>query len=230
MYVIAASAVNALFFFELVANLVVWDFKLIVNSKKVLLLEACLQVLSFITLYFLITGGVHATLEAKNLCSIIILTRFLRILHLLGEVRQFQTVLLTFYKFQRPFLTMMVSLYTVFFIFAEIGMLCFGGKIKTNSAQISEQSIPALYYLMNFNDFGSSMITLFHFMVVNNWMITCQMLMLVTGHTGPVVYFVLFWVFIVLIMMNIMVAFVLEIYDQVGSEVEHKFKRMKYIA
>ena len=32
-----------------------------------------------------------------------------------------------------------------------------------------------MYYLMNFNDFGASMVTLFHIMVVNNWFITCNM-------------------------------------------------------
>jgi len=40
---------------------------------------------------------------------------------------------------------------------------------------LSDHDVPDLYYLLNFNDFGAGMITMFHILVVNNWWVTCRM-------------------------------------------------------
>ena len=70
---------------------------------------------------------------------------------------------------------MSVNLYTLFYTYAYIGEFTWGGRITTKSEQTSDDDIPALHYLMAFNDFGQSMVTLFHIMVVNNWWVTCNM-------------------------------------------------------
>jgi len=44
----------------------------------------------------------------------------------------------TYQKFAGPFVTMMTSLYTVYYVFAQIGMLVFGGLITTESAQAND--------------------------------------------------------------------------------------------
>ena len=74
-----------------------------------------------------------------------------------------------------PFTAMLLTLYTVYFIFANIGMFFWSAKITTISSQVYNNSTPALYYLMNFNDFGASIVTLFHIQIVNNWFVTCDM-------------------------------------------------------
>ena len=77
---------------------------------------------------------------------------------------------------------------------------------------------------MNFNDFGASIIVLFQQMVVNNWWVVVNMLTDVVGHQILVrLFFTSFWVFTVLILMNIMIAIVLEIYGSVSAEVDAKF-------
>ena len=79
-------------------------------------------------------------------------------------------------------------------------------------------STPTLYYLMNFNDYGSSLVTLFHQMVVNNWFVTVGMLADITGHTMATrLYFVTFWLVIVLVLLNILIAIVLEIFSSVTN-------------
>ena len=92
-------------------------------------------------------------------------------------------------------------------------MLFFGAKITTTSAQILDPNVPALYYLMNFNDFGMSMVTLFHIMVVNNWWITTNMLCDIVDHSWPKTFIASFWVLIVLVVANLIVANVIEIQD-----------------
>jgi hypothetical protein len=96
-----------------------------------------------------------------EISCIIFLLRLLRVLYLLSEIRQFDVILATFLKFKRPFINLFISLYTVYFIFSEVGMFLFGGIITTQSAQVYDPSIGALYYLMNFNDFITAYVTLF---------------------------------------------------------------------
>ena len=48
-----------------------------------------------------------------------------------------------------PFISACVSLFIVFFIYVQIGMLIFGGKINIYSTTIDD-SVPGLYYLLNF--------------------------------------------------------------------------------
>ena len=84
--------------------------------------------------------------------------------------------------------------------------------------------MPGLYYLMNFNDFGSALVVLFQQMVINNWYVVIDMYTILTGHIWYThIYFVSFWVFVVLILMNIMIAIVLEIHDVLKIEIDKKF-------
>ena len=80
---------------------------------------------------------------------------------------------------------MTVNLYTVFYTYAFLGELLWGGKVTTRSAQVDDPNVPNLYYLMNFNDFGASLVTLFHIMVVNNWWLTCNMYIDISKNNWP---------------------------------------------
>ena len=82
---------------------------------------------------------------------------------------------------------------------------------------------------MNFNDFGASCVTLFHIMIVNNWYVTCDMFTDIVGSFWPRVYFITFWVICVLIMLNLVVSFVLEIYAEVGASVQKAHKRSEFV-
>lgn len=68
-----------------------------------------------------------------------------------------------------PFWYMMMSFYLIYFWFAQIGMACYGKSVTSKSVTDVQ-----LYYLLNFNDFGMSLFTLFTVMVGNNWQVTCD--------------------------------------------------------
>ena len=102
-------------------------------------------------------------------------------------------------------------------------MLVFGGKINIYSTAIDD-SVPGLYYLLNFNSFGAGMITMFHIMIVNNWFVTTKMYTNVFNSPAPRIFFISFWAIVVLIVLNIVVSIVLDIYDSVYDEVEEFFK------
>ena len=154
--------------------------------------------------------------------------RFIRIGEFFTEVYQFLIIRDTLTKFTLPFMFTMVNLYTLFYTYAYWGEFIWGGKITTKSEQINDDGTPALYYLMNFNDFGSSMVTLFHIMVVNNWFITCNMFIDISGSHLPKFFFISFWIFTVLIIFNLVISNIIEIYDSVEEEITTKFRIIDY--
>jgi len=82
---------------------------------------------------------------------------------------------------------------------------------------------------MNFNDFPSSFVTLFHIMIVNNWFNTTDMCCIVMESRWPVLYFVSFWIFTVLIMLNLVISFVLELYGEAEEKYAKVTDRRKFI-
>ena len=78
---------------------------------------------------------------------------------------------------------------------------------------------------MNFNDQGASIVTLFHISIVNNWYVTVNMFRQALGSNWPVLYFVIWWAVSVLVLQNLIIAFVMEIYGQTTEQVEQEFKR-----
>ena len=95
-------------------------------------------------------------------------------------------------------------------------MMFYGGKITKHIVLEHEPNVEDYYWLLNFNDFPMSIVTLFHIMVVNNWFITTDMYCEVMGSRLPIFFFVSFWVLSVLILLNIVTASIIEIYS--GSE------------
>ena len=102
-------------------------------------------------------------------------------------------------------------------------MLLFGGDLTYDS--YVDAGAPAFYDTLNFNDYGASLIVLFHQMVVNNWYVTVNQYTSILGPKSVSwvhFYFVSFWVIIVLIQLNILIAIVLEIFSAVADKVtEH---------
>lgn len=81
-------------------------------------------------------------------------------------------------------------------------------------------STPDLYYLMNFNTMTSSFVTLFQFTVINNWFVTIEMIQAVTEtQFFPMFYFVVWWICVVLVLFNVLIALIIEIYQSVEPEV-----------
>ena len=97
-----------------------------------------------------------------------------------------------------------------------VGMFLFGGRIKKNLPVLQQDtSIPDTYHLDNFNDILSSFVTLFGLMVVNNWMVHVQLYCEVMGSKVYRIYFCLFFYFSVIVGINIIVAFSIDMYASI---------------
>jgi hypothetical protein len=102
------------------------------------------------------------SLEAANLVSIIFIARSTRLLIYLTEIQTFATIGATLNQFSTSFGSLLFTLYSVFLVFAVIGGALWSGKVTDQSVVEFNASVPTLYYLLNFNDFGASLVTLFH--------------------------------------------------------------------
>ena len=161
-----------------------------------------------------------------NTMTLGLIVRNIRILNYMLELKDFRMIVETFKKFSSPFAAMMLTLYCIMFIFAVIGIYFFNGTITRLS--MLESDTDYMYMMMNFNDFWCAMLTLFHISVENNWNETTAMYVDILGSNWPRVYFIAYWIITVLIMLNIVISFVLEIYDTVGDEILSSHLKLSY--
>lgn len=115
-----------------------------------------------------------------------------------------------------PFWSILTVLYSIFAIYGLTGMLLFGGMITADTEAIrNNDSTPNNWGLVNFNDYASSMVTLFTLMVVNNWFITVEMYAILCETRTVMIYFVTFYIIAVLIGLNIIVCFAIDMYSAI---------------
>ena len=110
-------------------------------------------------------------------------------------------------------------------------MVIFGGKIRKDSTQIAnDSSVPENYYLINFNDLMSSYVTLFVLIMAKNWYVTVAMCVNIKG--GNLLYryfFVLFYYLGVIIGLNIIIAFAIDMYAAIKRLEDVKEKNRKLL-
>jgi two pore calcium channel protein len=143
---------------------------------------------------------------------LILCIRSFRIVKLLSRIEEYNIILKTFLGLLPAYGRIMGVFLFMFYIFSEVGQYLFGGLAFEENEEIQNNpAIPPLYIYMNFNDFGSGLVTLFQLLVVNNWFVTADMFATVTNKYARV-YFAVFYMLVVLIVMNLIVAFILDMF------------------
>ncbi len=158
--------------------------------------------------------------------ELVIFIRILKLLVFMYEVNSLRIIIQTCSNMIIPMSIMASVVMIIYYFFALIGMMLFGGLIRNDLPFLQQSTeIPSTYHLDNFNDFFSSLVTLFTLMVVNNWYVQVQMFVLVTN---PYVryYFIAFWYFSVIIGINIFVAFTLDMYASVERLNQERVKSL----
>ena len=146
----------------------------------------------------------------SDVIQYILLLRLTRTLRLVVVVRRFNEIFNIFIALLPAFSTLFGMMWTVFSVYASVGMVLFGGKVTTNSTVLQNSTYgQSNYYSNNFNDFASSLVTLFELLVVNNWHVLMEGFVLVTTPYYRW-YFISFWTIAVVVILNLVIAFVLE--------------------
>lgn len=157
-----------------------------------------------------------------------ILLRLVLALHITRTLRLFQYIEpLRFIgklivRLQPTYFKMGMLLVVVFYVYAMIGVQLYGGLIyEGNPALDGSDFAESAYWKMNFNDFNCAIATLFVLMVVNNWFVIAEALILVSGSRYMGAFFtVSFFIIVNLIVLNILMALILDCSGKVREELD----------
>lgn len=149
--------------------------------------------------------------------ELVIFLRLLKFFDLLYEIKTLRVIIETLRNLMRPLADVGGILFVIFYFFGQIGIYSFGGHNTLGSTAVNnDPSVPQFYHLMNFNDFLSAFVTLFALMIVNNWLDIVQVYVDVMGTNWVKWYFIGFYYFSVVVGINIVVAFSIDMYDSVA--------------
>ena len=221
-WTIATMVVNLTFLIDLIFHIACFGWLRTAKSLEYIV-EVIMQCLawSFATV-FLISSMHHNNAGQSyfvNFQCLVLIARNIRLMSYMNELKDFKMIVATFKKFSSPFASMMLTLYTIMFIYAVIGIVWFNGVISRSNVSQYGSDVPYMYIMMGFNDFFAAMVTLFQISVENNWDTTTDMICDCVGNNWPRVYFVSYWLITTLIFINIIISFVLEIYTEVGEDI-----------
>jgi len=136
------------------------------------------------------------------------MARIDRLIARMGMMKKFGNVMTSL---SQAYLQIALLLAMFFYAYAAVGVELFGGLIDTDNILLTgSQYVSANYWSLSWNDFPSSMVALFALMIANNWFILSDAIMRVSSNWA-IVYFVSFFVFTHHIVLNILVALILDV-------------------
>lgn len=116
-------------------------------------------------------------------------------------------------------------LFILFYTFAVFGMHLWGGQINYKTVLPNEAddgiNVTKDYVLNNFNDMASGMITLFELLIVNNWQFNVAMYKKISGTNWVKAFFIIWYFFAVILGLNLLIGFILEIYVTTITQAEY---------
>ncbi|XP_063774152.1 two pore calcium channel protein 1-like isoform X2 [Pseudophryne corroboree] len=175
--------------------------------------------------------------NSQQVLDIVFILRVLRLIRIIDSIQRFRVIMNTLINILPTMFTFCGIILAIYYVFAIVGMEIFKNKIRffpENSTHPYAQECGAealrnsafargKYCRNNFNDMGSAFIVLVELTVVNQWHVLATGFSLVTRPEAKL-YFITFHVVIVIMIINIFVAFILEAffveYSLEKSEVE----------
>ncbi|KAJ1284774.1 hypothetical protein BS78_03G230800 [Paspalum vaginatum] len=141
----------------------------------------------------------------------LLLGRMLRLTRILLQVQRFRAFVATFFTLISSLLPYLGIVFCILCVYCSIGLQIFGGIVYAGNPKLEETDLFGNDYLLfNFNDYPSGMVTLFNLLVMGNWQVWMESYMHLTGSSWSLLYFVSFYLISVLLLLNLIVAFVLE--------------------
>lgn len=141
----------------------------------------------------------------------LLLARMLRLIRLLMRVKQYRAFIATFLNLIPSLMPYLGTIFCVLCIYCSLGVQIFGGIVNNGNSNLEGTDLEESDYLLfNFNDYPNGMVTLFNLLVMNNWQVWMQSYKDLTGTSWTLVYFISYYLLTVLLLLNLVVAFVLE--------------------
>ena len=230
MWVLAYGLFNSLMLVDLVMAVVFYGAVTLYKARREFLVEAVIQVAFFATMiyYFALdVNQVRHQMKLVRFMSILLICRLPIISVLLMELHDFKVIVETVKRMLSSFLSILFSFYLFLSIFAIIGRGLYGGIITLDNLEIiGNAGGNELYYQLNFNDSMSGMMTLFCILASNNWNSFVTIFAVVDGSNGPYYFLSIYFILSIMVMLNIVVSFIMEIYTVVLDDAKPKYDKL----
>lgn len=178
----------------------------------------------FFNNYFMFIVSVYCIVNPTNpewMFRQILMQHIVRSMRLLTYIKPLKFVVMLTFRLIPAYYRMGTMLFLVYYVFAMLGIEFFGGHITLDNPALKGTGYAdANYFTLNFNDFASAMATLFVLMVVNNWFVIAAAFMKTSGSWWPAAYFVSFFVICNLIVLNILMALILDCSSGLRGDIE----------
>ncbi|KAF3444127.1 hypothetical protein FNV43_RR13817 [Rhamnella rubrinervis] len=163
----------------------------------------------------------------------LLLARVLRLVRILLYVKQYRAFVTTFLTLIPSLMPYLGMIFCVLCIYCTLGVQIFGGIVNAGNPYLEQTDLAEDDYLLfNFNDYPNGMVTLFNLVVLGNWQVWMQSYKELTGTFWTLVYFISFYLITVLLLFNLVIAFVLEAFfaemdleSSENCEEENEFKK-----
>jgi len=200
---------STFFLLEVLLKIIVFGFERFWHSKPVQhrfdMVTVFAQLL--LNMYFLVQP--NATWESG--LRMILLLHVVRSLRLARHVEPLRFIGSLIVRLQPTYYRMGMLLVVVYYVYATFAEQALGGLLyKTNPDLKGTDYEANKYWPINFNDLMSGMVTLFCLMIVNNWFVFTGAFVKVAHSKWPVVFVVSFFVITNLVVLNILMALILD--------------------
>ncbi|XP_052302480.1 two pore calcium channel protein 1 isoform X3 [Populus trichocarpa] len=141
----------------------------------------------------------------------LLIARLLRLIRILMYVRSYRAFVATFLTLIPSLMPYLGTIFCVMCIYCSLGIQIFGGLVNAGNLDLEGTGLAEDDYLLfNFNDYPNGMVTLFNLLVMGNWHEWMQSYKDLTGTYWSLAYFISFYLVTVLLLLNLVMAFVLE--------------------
>ncbi|WOL20569.1 two pore calcium channel protein 1 [Canna indica] len=141
----------------------------------------------------------------------LLIARMLRLIRILLHVKRYKAFVATFLNLIPSLMPYLGTIFCVQCIYCSLGVQLFGGMVNAGNPKLETTDLSDNDYLLfNFNDYPNGMVTLFNLLVMGNWQAWMQSYSELTGTSWSLVYFISFYLITVLLLLNLVVAFILE--------------------
>ncbi|KAL6561616.1 mitochondrial thiamine pyrophosphate transporter [Orobanche minor] len=153
----------------------------------------------------------------------LLIARMFRLIRLLMRVQQYRAFVATFLTLLPSLVPYLGTIFCVLCIYCSLGVQIFGGLVNAGNPDLSGTDLEdndfsllwnfldkLSYLLFNFNDYPNGMVTLFNLLVMGNWQAWMTSYKDLTGTVWTYAYFISFYLITILLLLNLVVAFVLE--------------------
>ena len=176
--------------------------------------------------------------DNRRIADFFLLLRTLRTVRLLRMNTEFRIISASVVEIAPALLRYLAVLVALLYFFAVMGMEFFAGTLRKEcypeeAAILCEKRSRRLekssygvnnYWNMNFDSLSNAFVSLFYLCVVNQWPVLMEGAVAAFDSQWPRMYFILFWICCVVIVMNVLTAFLIDAYQ---ANVETVTQRMK---